>query len=54
LNGDFLGQSEFKIEGYDLLSKLSSFTFKDGYIYTKALKQNEEFPLRIIKCKVGE
>ena len=51
LDGDFLGKSEFKIEGYDLLSKMSSFKFKDGYVYARALKQNADYPMRIIKCK---
>lgn len=50
--GDFLGESEFKIEGYDLMSKLGKFIFMDGYVYTLALKKNEDKPLRIIKCKV--
>jgi len=54
LDGEYLGKSEFKIEGYDLLAKMSSLKFKDGYVYTKALKQDAEHPLRIIKCKVSE
>jgi len=51
-DGEFLGKSEFKIEGYDLLSKLSSFKFRDGYVYTKALKHDEDYPLRLLKCKI--
>lgn len=50
--GKFLGESEFKIEGYDLMLKLGHFKFQDGYVYTLALKHNEEAPLRILKCKV--
>ncbi len=52
IDGKFLGESEFKIDGYDLMSKLGHFKFKDGYVYTLALKHNEEAPLRILKCKV--
>lgn len=52
VEGKFLGESEFKIDGYDLMSKLGHFTFKDGYVYTLALKHNEDAPLRILKCKV--
>lgn len=50
--GEFLGESEFKVEGYDLMSKLGNFKFMNGYVYTLALKKNEDKPLRIIKCKV--
>jgi translation initiation factor IF-1 len=52
LDGTFLGQSEFKIDGYDLLSNMNRFIFRDGYIYTLALKHDEDYPLRIIKCAV--
>lgn len=52
LDGKILGQSEFKIEGYDLLSKMGHFKFKDGFIYTLALKKGEEFPLRILKYRM--
>lgn len=48
--GKFLGQSEFKIEGYDLLSNTNQFRFRNGYIYTLALKHGQDHPLRIIKC----
>jgi hypothetical protein len=53
IDGKYLGESEFKIEGYDLMSKLGYFTFIDGFVYTLALKHNEEVPLRILKCKVS-
>lgn len=53
-DGKFLGKSEFKIDGYDLLSKMSHFRFRDGFVYTLALKQGADSPLRIIKCKVGQ
>ena len=52
IEGKFLGQSEFKIEGYDLLSKMGHFKFSDGFVYTFALKHDEGHPLRIIKCKI--
>jgi len=52
LDGTYLGQSEFKIEGYDLLSKMGHFKFKDGFVYTLALKKGEDYPLRIIKCRM--
>jgi len=52
IDGKFLGKSEFKIDGYDLLSNLGHFTFRDGYVYTLALKHNEDKPLRILKCKI--
>lgn len=52
IEGKFLGESEFKIDGYDLMSKLSHFRFNDGYVYTLALKHNEEIPLRILKCRI--
>lgn len=51
-DGKFLGESEFKIEGYDFISKSGGLKFMDGYIYTLALKKNEDKPLRILKCKV--
>jgi hypothetical protein len=54
LKGNFLGHSKFEIEGYDLLANVSSLKFKDGYIYTLALKKDAEHPLRILKCRVGE
>ncbi len=52
VDGKFLGKSEFKIEGYDLLSKMGHFKFKDGFVYTLALKKGADYPLRIIKCKI--
>ncbi len=52
IDGKFLGKSEFKIEGYDLLSNMRSFKFTDGFVYTIALKKGEESPLRILKCKI--
>ncbi len=52
IDGKFLGQSEFKIEGYDLLSKMRYFKFRDGFVYTLALKPDDEHPLRIIKCRM--
>ncbi len=52
LDGNLLGQSEFKIDGYELLSNMGHFKFKDGYVYTLALKKGEEFPLRILKCRI--
>lgn len=50
--GKFLGESEFKIEGYDLLANLGNFKFIDGYVYTLALKHDEKMPMRLIKCKI--
>jgi len=52
IDGKFLGESEFKIDGYDLMSKLGHFKFKGGHVYTLALKHNEEVPLRILKCNI--
>jgi hypothetical protein len=52
IDGKFLGKSEFKIEGYDLLSNMKSFIFSDGFVYTPALKKGEDSPLRILKCKI--
>jgi hypothetical protein len=54
LDGKLLGQSEFKIDGYDLLSNMGDFEFKDGYVYPLALKKGANFPLRILKCRVGD
>ncbi len=54
LEGKFLGKSKFEIEGYDLLANVSSLKFKDGYVYTLAVKKGEEQSLRILKCRVGE
>lgn len=53
IDGKYLGESEFKIEGYDLMSKMGHFKFMDGFVYTLALKHNEEVPLRILKCKIS-
>lgn len=53
LAGNFMGRSKFEIEGYDLLSNVSSFKLKDGYIYTLAVKIGAEYPLRILKCRVA-
>ena len=50
--GQYLGESEFTIEGYDLMSGLGSFTFMNGYVYTLALKKGEESPMRILKCRI--
>jgi len=52
VDGKFLGKSAFEIDGYDLLSRLGHFSFDNGFVYTLALKQNESFPLRILKCKL--
>jgi len=52
IDGKYLGKSEFKIEGYDLLSKMGSFKFKDGFVYTLALKQNDPATLCILKCRI--
>lgn len=51
-DGKFLGESEFKIESYDLFSNSGGLKLMDGYVYTLALKKNEDKPLRILKCKV--
>jgi len=51
-DGKFLGESEFKIEGYDLLANENAFIFKNNYLYTIALKKGSEYPARIIKCKL--
>jgi hypothetical protein len=50
--GQYLGESEFKIEGYDFLSNLSHLKFSDGNVYVFALKWREDVPLRILKCKI--
>lgn len=50
--GQFLGESEFKIEGYDFLSNLSSLKFRNNNVYVFALKWKEDVPLRIVKCKI--
>ncbi len=54
LDGSMLGRSEFTIDGFDLLANTDRFIFKNGYIYLTALKQGAEYPLRILKCRVGE
>jgi hypothetical protein len=51
-DGKFLGKSEFKIDGYDLLSKMSHFKFRNGFVYALALKQNDSASLRILKCRI--
>jgi hypothetical protein len=51
-DGKFLGESEFMIDGYDFISKSGGLKFMNGYVYTLALKKNEDKPLRILKCKV--
>jgi len=53
MDGKFLGKSEFKIEGYDLLSNMRSFKFSDGFVYTLALKHGENSALRVLKCKIA-
>jgi hypothetical protein len=52
MDGKFLGKSEFKIDGYDLLSKMSHFKFRNGFVYALALKQNDSASLRILKCRI--
>ncbi len=52
IDGHFLGESEFTIEGYDLLSGLGHFTFQNGSVYTLALKKGEDSPVRILKCNI--
>ena len=52
MDGRFLGKSEFKIDGYDLLSKMSHFKFRNGFVYALALKQNDSTSLRILKCRI--
>lgn len=51
-DGQYLGESEFSIEGYDLMSGLGSFAFMNGYVYTLALKKGVESPMRILKCRI--
>lgn len=53
IDGKYLGKSEFKIEGYDLLSNMRSFKFSNGFVYTLALKHSEENLLQILKCKIS-
>ncbi|MCB2221008.1 MAG: hypothetical protein KQI35_11480 [Bacteroidetes bacterium] len=52
IDGKYLGESEFTIEGYDLLSGLGHFYFMNGYVYTLALKKGADSPMRILKCKI--
>lgn len=49
-DGKFLGESEFKIEGYDLLLNKTPFIFRNNSIYAIALKKGVQYPARIIKC----
>ena len=51
-DGKYLGESEFVIDGYELLSGLGHFYFMNGYVYTLALKKGEESPVRILKCRI--
>lgn len=53
IDGKFLGKSEFKIEGYDLLSNMRSFKFSNGFVYTLALKHSGDNLLQILKCKIS-
>lgn len=50
--GEYLGESEFKIEGYDPVNIPGSFTFRDGFVYVLALKKDAGNSLRILKCRV--
>jgi hypothetical protein len=52
IEGEFLGESEFIIDGYDLLSGLGHFYFMNGYVYTLALRKGADSPMRILKCKI--
>jgi len=51
--GKFLGQSEFVLEGYEILFQSNPVIIRDGYLYATALKKDAKNPLRIIKCKIG-
>jgi hypothetical protein len=51
-SGQFLGESEFVIEGYDLLFQTNPVIIQDGYLYATALKDGADKPLRIIKCQM--
>lgn len=53
IDGKYLGKSEFKIEGYDLLSNMRSFKFSNGFVYTLALKHSGDNLLQILKCKIS-
>ncbi len=51
--GQFLAQSSFKVEGYDLEIKPSKLVFHDGYIYALIVKKEAEgVPLRLVRFKL--
>ena len=50
--GEFLGQSAFEIEGYELLSQMAHFHFAGDFVYTLALKHDAAYPVRILKCRM--
>jgi len=50
--GEFLGQSEFVIDGYDILFQGNPVFIKGEYLYATALKEGADNPLRIIRCKM--
>jgi hypothetical protein len=50
--GEYLGESEFEIDGYEILFQMNPVIIKDGFLYATALKDGEENPLRIIRCRM--
>jgi hypothetical protein len=52
LTGEYLGESEFIIEGYEVMFQTNPVFMSDGVVYATALKEGAKNPLRIIKCRM--
>jgi len=50
--GEFLGQSEFVSDGYDVLLQTNPVIIRDGYLYATALRENAGTPIRIVKFRM--
>lgn len=51
--GEFIAQSSFITEGYDLEIKPSKMVFHNGYVYALVTKQNAQgIPLRLVRFRL--
>lgn len=51
-SGEFLGQSEFITDDYDILFQTNPVIIKGGYLYATALKEGANTPLRIVRFRM--
>jgi hypothetical protein len=51
-SGEYLGESEFVVEDYDLLFQANPVIIRDGYLYATALNKGATNPLRLVRFRM--